>query len=175
MPQGISNVFVKFGVCISNNSIEITTEGNCVLLKRKIYSIKNQIIAFHHFTTILFCIYSLPFLMQGYLWALGGLRKRDGVWRKGIRGHTWTTTLIKLTGCESLPEEILAASFAFSGCHGWVWVSRSLQLQPHFILLSSLGQIFRFQGIILCLVGFRQQLCQEVLGQFLYRVEGRER
>lgn len=84
-------------------------------------------------------------------------------------------SLIKLTGCESLPEEILAASFAFSGCHGRVGVSRSLQLQPHFILLSSLGQIFRLQGIVLCLVGFRQQLCQEVLGQFLHGVERRQK
>lgn len=34
-----------------------------------------------------------------------------------IYGHQ---LLIELTGCESLPEEVLAASFAFSGCHGRV-------------------------------------------------------
>lgn len=82
------------------------------------------------------------------------------------------TMILKLTGCECLPEEVLAARLAFPGCHGWVRVGRPLQLQPHFILLCCLGQILRLQGIILCLVGLGQQLCQEVLGQFL---DGAER
>lgn len=82
------------------------------------------------------------------------------------------TTMLKLAGCERFPEEVLAARLAFPGCHGWVRVGRPLQLQPHFILLRCLGQILGLQGIILCLVGLGQQLCQEVLGQFL---DGAER
>lgn len=102
--------------------------------------------------------------------SIGGqeLRKRYGVWGRGIRGLA-RTTILKLTGCECLPEEVLAASFAFPGCHCWVRVGRPLQLQPHLVLLSCLGQILGLQGIILCLVGLGQQLCQEVLGQFLDR------
>lgn len=81
------------------------------------------------------------------------------------------TTILKLAGCEGLPEEVLAARLAFPGCHGWVRVGRPLELQPHFILLRCLGQVLGLQGIILCLVGLGQQLCQEVLGQFLDRAE----
>lgn len=48
---------LRVGVYSSNNSTEIIMEVNHVLLNRKVYSIRNQVLAFHNFIIILFCIY----------------------------------------------------------------------------------------------------------------------
>lgn len=40
---------VRFGVHISSNSTEIITEVHHILLNRKVYSIRNQILVFHNF------------------------------------------------------------------------------------------------------------------------------
>lgn len=66
----------------SNNSTEIIMEVNHVLLNRKVYSIKNQILAFHNFIIILFCIYLHSSISTvGVFMSIGGTKEE----RWGLR------------------------------------------------------------------------------------------
>lgn len=143
-------------------------------LNKTVYSIRSQTHGFfHNFIIILFFYLQSSISNAGSRLSIEGMEVKEerlGL-EERVRGLA-ETTMLKLAGCERLPEEVLAARLAFPGCHGWVRVGRPLQLHSHFILLGCLGQVLGLQGIILCLVGLGQQLCQEVLGQFL---DGAER